>query len=302
MDKKEFDFINLEKEPNVPVDENGIFFYDKNTFKLKFTAEDYVKYKKTLFYSKKCKDECGVTELATSKLYNELGITTPPTYLFSTGSKKSSTYLISQDLKSATDMDIIVGKDLFDFKTVLDNYKLDPRNKWEILTNKKIKELLLQYITEDCFEQMISVLLLDELRTELDRHFYNYFFCKRKDSDRYEFFVPIDHELTQLSTNPCISSSSFKDFLKNDYMSEILFNSYDNLDYVSRIKAILKLIHKGLISNRQIKLLRQAINMDFPSIIRQTQKNQDTCRYIETTATSYDYLWDYHQNNIGREL
>ena len=77
------------------------------------------------------------------------------------------------------------------------------------------------------------------------------------------------------------------------------------MSYSKRIEMIKLMISKGLLSDSQIELLKNAINYDFPAVVK------DTCNNLEkhTKESSRNYtidtisrLWEYNHNQLDKEL
>ena len=77
------------------------------------------------------------------------------------------------------------------------------------------------------------------------------------------------------------------------------------MSYSKRIEIIKLMISKGLLSNKQIKLLKNTINYDFPAVVKDTCDtlgNHIKDRSKNYTIDTISRLWEYNHNQLDREL
>ena len=120
--------------------------------------------------------------LASSRLYKELGIATPQTAPIITNQNNilvgSQSVLGLLDQNISTIMACKTLQPSSTDKDISDNILCETSNKWYVLYNKQFRQKLLDIMTEDCFDQYTTLLIADELRTDTDRHWRNFFFYK----------------------------------------------------------------------------------------------------------------------------
>ena len=275
-------------------------------------ASDIMQYKyknNITFYVKSGLARKDLFALASSQMYNDLGITNPPLHLGEIKVKKATfPYTLSEDvlgLQNKTDLIVLPAERIPEFKEISrKNRKDNSRKKWEPLTNEKVREVFLNFMTEECFEEFMTIHLLDELRTDCDRHYGNFFLYKHKDSDKFEGVIPIDLE-QGIILNSGIRDIPFSRFLRIPYKSYTPFQSYDNIGVYFRIKNIRKLLQAGNITQKQAQLMRQQLNYDFPQLILDTDEKYGLGEYASNLQSVYDNssrLWEYNRQELRDDL
>ena len=115
-----------------------------------------------------------ITELHMGGVYNDLGVNSAeyyPMYLYNDQHNYRTVQLASQDLKKLDGIELVTPR------AILDNiFTFGYTDSWKVLYSFKIKDQLLEYMTEECFDKMIQMFLLDTLTAQGDRHNKNFFF------------------------------------------------------------------------------------------------------------------------------
>ena len=251
-----------------------------------------------------------ILSMASSKMYNDLDVPTPivcPISAFPNPSIYFKT--LSQDVNGLKRYGIDVEHAINN--SYLTSLNPNAHGKWSALYNKEERDLLLKIMTPECFEELTTIFLLDELRTDRDRHKGNYFLVKKKGEKRYTNVVPIDLDnsmLLSLSDNPYFYEESkkatFENFLKTPYMTRAYFPFADNvITFDERLNNIKKLIHDRKLTSSQIATLKAAMGYNLPEEILKLNRYDD---YINSnvipTYDSTSYLWEHINNSLGKEL
>ena len=239
---------------------------------------------------------------ASSEMYNKIGIPTPRNILLR-DTDSNELYTASQDITLLNDEDMEIvcahfAPEIQHLKKDFTKIKVD--NKWSILYNEEEKQKFLQHMTESCFDDIICILLLDELRTDPDRHWRNYFLYRKKGATKYEGVIPIDLEFAYFTSR---EFDAFKDYDK--YQTYSIYSCRDNnKSYSTRIFNILSLIQDNQLTPQQTSTLKKALAFDFGKCFCKTAKECDMIRFQSTQAKA-DFIkqqWEYLNNTLGKEL
>lgn len=255
------------------------------------------------YYIKDNFGKMSMVDIASSKMYNDIGIPTPPVYMLDILSKPNI-QTGTQDVNSVKGIEFTIAHSSIVENEVFSCNKEINNNKWDTLYDNYLKEELLQFMTDECFEQLITLHLIDELRTECDRHLGNYFFYKKPDSKKYEGVLPIDNEFARVVFDDIRTKKDFEYFLKSKYSSATIFCGRDKKSLQERMYNIKQVLHDGKLTQNQINIMKHALDYDLPANI----KNLKTYSYLKPEKhLAYDgisRLWEYHhgQDGIEREL
>ncbi len=285
-----------------------LVFDDDNIREADYNYPDYrpISIHQVYYYIKSTFGVHSLSEVATNKMYNSIGMPTPPTYVLKKfrrpGDLEEIDYVINPDIKTIPDYDFVVCKKAFGNTNIvkfINNY-----DKWDIFSKHQIKDFFLEYMTPECLQQLISLCLIDELRTEKDRHFSNLFLYKKKGAEKYEGIIPIDNEYTHLHDIGANTSDDFSYFVQLPYSCANPLSRYnESRSYRDRQKSMRDLIQKGLISSQQIELIKRELEFDLPSNIQNAGISSLELDCLRTSAyTSTQRLWDYNRQNIGQDL
>ena len=267
------------------------------------------------FYVKDEINEDGLYGLASSKMYGELGIQTPQTFPVRDSIVDNEFLIASEDVYSIGltigSPDIVLAEFIAEYQERKHNDGFStPKytsEMWTFVRNPEHKERLLEIMTEDCYEQLVSLFILDTLRTDSDRHPHNFFFYKNSGTGKWEGVIPIDLEFGEiLNTLPWDKAEdTLQEFFRYSYRSRTPYSRFDiAASYPERMIDLLKLIQEDKLSPKQIKVLQAAMRYDFPKSIADITKH-----YGFSTDGDYDQvyelaslLWEYNQKNLGKEL
>ena len=248
--------------------------------------------------------------IATSKMYNELGLINPQVFPIHRmlQTKQGAIYrpaTITQDVKSIKSIRSTLGADA-DFLEEAPFTKDDIKDKWSVLHNKDLRDYYLQYMTEECFEEFVNYFLLGELRTDDDGHAYNYFFYKISPYTRkFEGVIPIDMDEGSEIMDIVENKGDFNQFLHCCYYSTytpIWFKQDAEFNHKERLTKIKELIHSGNLTQSQIDFLKKAISYDFPQEYLNSCKKYNWGENVSEKVEGLKYLWDYNRKTLDREL
>ena len=247
---------------------------------------------------------------ATSKMYNEIGIATPLICPVKIGRDERNILLAlaSQDVKPLQELDYEVVK--ADQTEFFKNYCWRNRNHniasaWDILDNPKKIEMLQKFMTKECFDQFVSLLLADELRTDNDRHWDNFFFYKKKGAEKFEGIIPIDLENIQyLNYHDKSSKRAFNRFLTNHLYSSYTFEEHltHKQPYSERMALLRKVISDGKLNSSHIDTIRKELEYELPDAIKALGNKYNFKKKSKHPYEMTARLWDYNRNTIGRDL
>ena len=257
------------------------------------------------YFPKGNNGEYSVVDIASANMYNNIGIPTPPIYTIEKEAegclKRNVISLASQDVSSVKGFLFSIANDLVS-QQPMRNQRLFSMYKWSPLYDSDLQKTFLQHMTKECFDQLVGLFLVDELRAEHDRHENNYFFYKSKEADKFEGIMPIDHEMMHVLHFDMRHKGNCDAFLVTPYMTPNMFGSLDNGAYINRIKDIKELLQDGMLTPAQIELMKRAISYNLPKEVKKVGKNPHFKEFKKFAYDATSRLWDYHQKDLGREL
>lgn len=308
-------FIDLENS-KLPRHDNVVYVPSPIKYQDKFKTVDHTTIDGIPLHIKGWKGVETIQSIATAHMYNAIGLTTPAVTLLKTtiNPPKDLDHLhymhsAQQDLMSIKTFKMVLGETLFKKHKL--HFSKNQNHKWEILYNQSLQELFLQFMTEECFDKFIGLYLVDELRTEKDRHCANYFLIKPHGNQKFEDIIPIDNEMISIlniqnvqniANTPFKRHEGFQKFLKAYYHSVTPLSTIDFMSYEQRMNDMRDYLNDGLISDSQIELMKSALNFDYPRAITKTCKHYHLPQYTNSASTPFKYLWDYNRKTIGKDL
>ena len=265
-----------------------------------------------------------IHELASSKMFGDLGMLTPPNHPIRIKTNKTNTRLglISQDVTKLDNLIVVIATDIKELKRLPIKSQFGGfRNlsPWHIFLDPDVKSQCLEIMTEKCYEDVMNYFMLEELRGSNDTHKGNYFFYKKSEYGKFEGIIPIDLEssvhlgyedftrdmfdytISSLHHTSCLPFKNFTDIGQDDYFGHYIYT----MNHAGRIYMLKRLIQTGELSDKQIQLFKDAINYDFPATIK------DTCdtlnHHIKESTREYttdimSRLWEYNYNQLNNEL
>lgn len=276
----------------------------KNVKQIKFIKPDveriFIENPSLSFILKNSNIPQGLVSVASSKMYNLADIQTPQVHLLKPKEKRVAT-TIQKDISDINGFKTILAGDDVEFTKI--GWNVFGKFKWQIFYDFGFQENLLKIMTNDCLEQFQNMFLADELRTDIDRHSKNYFFYKKKDSEKYEGVIVIDLDQMVIFNYCHGKKDEFDSFLLYPYDSEIPQLKLDNVCYRQRVSDIQELIQDGVLSKSNIETLKNLLGYDFPSELRKTCKQQGLrWKSKNDIIDPVERLWEYNNKTIGKEL
>lgn len=238
------------------------------------------------------------TEIGSTQMYNDLGMYTPPVYVLEKANPPNNIYLISQDVNSLKGFYATIASKS-KLGKITRPFELRDDKQWDLLYNKKVQEQLLECMTPECYEQYIALFLLDEIRTECDRHTDNIFLIRSKNHKKYEGIVPIDNEFAQISYSSPKTNAEFKRFLKSNYLSYTPTQAYCDETFEHRMNALKNLLHNGKLTPLQIALIKKELCYDFPKAIKEGSKHPKLEVACQKASDCMNRIWEYHYSKDG---
>lgn len=305
MKKNVYDYFQNLENVKLPT-ERGILLFDDKKIRLtesdskdecEFPQSNLIEILGKPYYMKDFFYNLSYVEMASSQMYNDIGLICPPTHMLSVPNQPR-TQIVSQDVASidglvvAVASNSIVEEDVFSFEKEI-------YNKWETLHNSRIREELLEHMTPECLDQLMTMHILDEVRSESDRHLGNYFFYKHIGKEKYEGVIPIDNEFARVVFDKVHTKEDFENFLKNKYVTPTPLMSHDDISYKERMKNLKNVIHRGLLTKDQLSMLKSELNYDFPKAIKTQPHNSFLKKYQKDAYDGISRLWEYHHGDDG---
>lgn len=265
-----------------------------------------------------------------SRLYRDLGFTTPKTTL-AKDEKQNKIKVLSQDVnnicepvhhtaeKAGSIREMRAAKTKFCEK--YSNNREFP-SYWSSITEPGVRETFLEVMNEDCFDSINALRILGEIVTYNDFHQGNYFQHKRNHRRKSTGAIPIDLECTGIFTR---ENNDFKEFLRSKYHAcdPFSYSIGQYRSYEERILSIIKLIQGGKLSQDQINLIKQVLSYDITKPIKEVgekfELKPDTMdrswyynywsdfnpaldKNYEHTSDYLKRIWEYLSKTLGREL
>ena len=242
----------------------------------------------------------GVSSIASSKLYEKVGILTPPVS-FVAKKDRYTIQTIQPNVEDATGVTTILANNDLEYKKI--QTKVFGRYKWQIFYDKGLIATLLKFMTPSCLTEFQNMFLVDELRTDGDKHLKNYFFYKSKGSDKYEGIIGIDLDLMQIYNYCGSKKEDFENFLVYPYQTATPHQSYDNVCYKQRVTDMRQLVQDDVLSASNINAITGALAHDFPNEMKNACKDSKV-GFSERNdiVKPIERLWEYNRKTIGKDL
>ena len=249
---------------------------------------------------KKSSTDKGLASVASSRMYKKMGINTPELYLLN-NKDKQITVTFQSDVSSIAGFITTLAADSVQYKKFIQ--QAFGRNKWEIFYNQDLIHKLLQFMTPQCLEQFQNIYLVDELRTDNDRHTHNYFFYRTPNSDKYQGIIAIDLD-NMVVYNFCNGNrEDFKNFLYLPYGSATPQQSRDYICYFDRVNQLRQVLEDDVLSQENINALRNSLKFNLPKELKKACIARGlNIRERHKVVDPIKYLWEYNQNTIGKDL
>ena len=305
-------FVNLRKQ-GFDIKDNHIIADNRIKFGPKDKIHDNVqicKFDGKRYYVKETKynQDQTLASIVSAEMYNDLGILTPPVELIQreillpNGEKKIDTRTIQQDVMSVSELISVLAIGDGNYMHYTSDYF--ESFKWAVLYESSMRNRFLQFVTPECLDKLISVFLVDDLRSDNDRKTDNYFLVKTPGSELWEDIVPIDLENMIVYNHHAMTKSDFEAFKFAPYTSATPHGKLvRNWSYQGEINEIKELLEDGVLSENNISALKNALNYDLPGAIKQKGRAYKMSKtQINSAHTQRGRLWNFHQKEFEHLL
>lgn len=254
---------------------------------------------------------CANTEVINSEVYNDLGINCADYYpaiircdsLLKTTQNKFG--VISQDLNGLEDIEVCQPYQTSMYKTfVSSEYNAVINNDyWALL---KIKDLIVgKEITEECFNDIVNLFLLDVVTTQRDRSYSNYFLYRKKGDTLWQGVIAIDNSYTlqnlQYAMDYDFNNMNIKDLASSLWNNGYQVQTFQNMGHIQpykhRLKEINKLIQDGAFTDKQIELIKNIQDYDLSATIDSVEKDKHL-KVLTSQKDLMKYMWEKVQNTL----
>lgn len=252
------------------------------------------------YFVKQSDELKSVASISSANLCDQAGILTPPIYMLR-GKNKKSIKTLQQNVEELDGIEAILARDDVEYSQI--QKKVFGKFKWQMFYDEELMSDLLRFMTLGCLTQFQNMFLIDELRTDVDRHTKNYFFYKTKDSKKYQGVIAIDLELMAIYDYCGAKKDDFINFLAHSYQSALPHQLYDKTNYIQRVCDMRQLLQDGVLSEANIKAMAAALEYDFPADMKDIcKKNKFRKKDINEIVVPIERLWEYNQKTIGQDL
>ena len=294
-------FEDLEKTGVVKKFSNGLDDEDISlTDKMSYYISKYKLKGGKSYYVKSSGELKAVSSIASARLCDSVGILTPPVYMLS-GKNRKAIKTIQPNVEEVEGIEAILARNDIEYSRI--QQRAFGKFKWQMFYDEELICKLLQFMTFDCFTQFQNMFLIDELRTDIDRHTKNYFFYKSKDDKKYQGVIAIDLELMAIYNYCGAKKEDFTNFLVYPYQSSLPQQLYDKVSYGQRIYDMRQLLQDGVLSEENLNAILDALEYDFPADMNSIcKKNKMSRKDRNEIVSPIERLWEYNQKTIGKDL
>lgn len=144
----------------------------------------------------------------------------------------------------------------------------DYLNEWLIVTSPQIKDFLLSHMTEECYDDLVILMIADRLLYNFDRFgsARNLFFAKEDCEEKIQTVVPIDLECIDFDSLGFFFLNTVNKFMKNFYTEPIQMTTAHGasvcMTYLEYLDSLKSLIKSGHLSDRQMKFINNVLSLD----------------------------------------
>ncbi len=252
------------------------------------------------FFVKETDVKTGVTAISSSRLYKHAGILTPPVE-FIAKKDKDIIQTLQQNVEGINGLETILADDDVEYKKI--QTQAFGKYKWQLFYDERLINALLKFMTPECLTQFQNMYLVDELRTDGDKHLKNYFFYKQKESGLYEGIIAVDLDLMQIYNYCGAKQADFTNFLVYPYQTALPQQLCDSVSYKQRMIDMRQLVQDDVLSTSNIETIKNTLEFDYP---KETSKvcKEAKLGYAERKeiVKPVERLWEYNRETIGKDL
>lgn len=321
-----YDYLQDFEKMDLPND-NGIILEDKDKVKWLDDYEgrshnsiSYYKVGDNNMFVKSCLDMSDrpsyryLSELLGSKIYEDNGVNCVRSYPFirfnDIDKKRRPICSATEDLCKipnliASNDKTFLRNDLLDLVYNIQSRKYDDimHDEWLIIRNEADKQYLLKFMTKECYEQLVDVIILEPLFFSFDRFGGdNLFFVKSPYADKWEGVVLIDLESINFDVIKTFYHGSVNKFLNCCFTDEVDYYTPQNIlihnTHPERLKSLKQLIKEGGVTPRQKRLIKGVL---YTNITGELNSILDKYNLGENKKVSkvYSEFWERNGDILG---
>lgn len=294
-------YVFCEDGESIRENKNGDEITNKYNFYNYFMKENQMVVK-TDFYTDEWPVD-SIIEIASGDYFNSVGVPSVEAYPLIIrqsnpaygGNKNLYKAIATHDVRALKDLDVCLAADVVGFS----NKSVGGFNSWDVVKSPRYKYMLLNIMTEECFNDWINLFLADKLGTYSDRNSFNYFFYKKKGSSKWEGVIAIDNARTQLGEvayTPMDYTAKKYCLLKQPFRSYTPLRTSNLNSHEDNIYQINEMIESGKFTESQIELIKKALEYPYAENMR------DICEeYGFFGQDLYEWssrLWEYNRQNL----
>ncbi len=242
----------------------------------------------------------GVSSIASSRLYGHVGIATPPVS-FVEKKDKYTMQTIQQNVEGIGGLETILADDDIEFRKI--QTQAFGKYKWQLFYDARLIANLLRFMDAECLTQFQNMYLVDEMRTDGDKHLKNYFLYKSKESERYQGLIAVDLDLMQIYYYGGSKKTDFANFLYYPYQTVTPQQLSDNVAYRQRVEDMRQLIKDDVLSESNVNAITSALEFDYPKEMSNVCKEAKVS-FVERKEIikPVERLWEYNRETLGKDL
>lgn len=179
----------------------------------------------------------------------------------------------------------------------------DNESTWEFL---KDREKIVNYheiMTDECFNQLVNLFIIDTAFTQFDRHLNNYMFYKTdKNSRKWEGVIAIDNEWSLLNASIGKNQSARRiiyDIITEDKTFCTPKGKRNKFSLQQRVDEINKLLDNGTFGESQVQLINRLKNFDIVPCLDSFEENNHI-KMKSKQKDLYKYLFEFMGQELGR--
>lgn len=307
-----FEEMNLTNENGVVVEDNDRVV-KLNDLKGKYNKNYYYSVDDNFYlYVKRLVDSRGkvsgrlISELLTTKVYEDNNINCIKTFPFKM-MDDDTVCSASEDLSQLEGIASISNENPLDDDYLYNYYNRNKSgnltfndlasNEWLIVTNQFVKNYLLTFLTQEAYDQLVDLLIVDTLFYNWDRfgNGKNLFFASTTRGSKYEGVIPIDLESINFDHLKTHYNNSVNKFVKDLYEDVIVFtmpHGYGNaITYKKRIANLKKVMDEGYFNPNQVALIKSVLNTNIASTIEEIL-NKYNMDFGKKVINVYKDIWN----------
>ncbi len=243
--------------------------------------------------------------MAVSMIFRNAGIETP-LVLPVIGACKSKVSplgtvqkrLVSEDNLQVDSFSQVVSYGHF-FEELRNKYP-HAKGMWDVFKHPELQEEFLEFMTPEALREYMFGFVLDALCGNTDDHSGNKLACKDVFSKLYEDIIFIDKEDCEMFSQNLRTREAFDDYVNNWYYGRLtpLETTDQRASHSYRIKELNQLIGSGVLTDREMGVLRAIVNADAGKVVREICRANDMAQYRKQAYDNFSRMWEYNRENL----